>query len=116
MTEAPETTAYTGWAVLELMGHRRLAGYVSEAAQYGTAQIRIDIPTEDGQPPITQFYGGASIYCLTPVTEEAARAVAKHHRPAPVQPYELAPPTQALTSRSRGYEDEDEGELRRLPF
>lgn len=87
-----DSTAYTGWAVVELMGHRRIAGHVSEAAQYGTAMIRIDVPTEDGRPPITQFYGGNSIYCLSPVTEDVARAVARRNQPAPVSPYEILPP------------------------
>lgn len=86
-----ETTAYTGWAVVELMGHRRIAGHVSEAAQYGTAMIRIDVPGEDGAT-ITQFYGGNSIYCLSPVTEDVARAVARRNQPAPVSPYEVLPP------------------------
>jgi hypothetical protein len=92
-----QPAAYEGWAVLELMGHRRLGGYVREVAQFGTAMIRIDVPaeSEDGQP-VTQFYGGQSIYCLSPVTEESARAVARHSRPRPVHQYELVPPATAL--------------------
>lgn len=98
-----ENTAYTGWAVVELMGHRRIAGHVSEAAQYGTAMIRIDVPTTEGEP-ITQFYGGASIYCLSPVTEDVARAVALRNKPAPVSPYEILPPGNQL---QRGYQSAD---------
>lgn len=86
-----EGEAYTGWAVVELMGHRRIAGHVSEAAQYGTAMIRIDVPGPD-DTTITQFYGGNSIYCLSPVTEDVARAVARRNQPAPVSPYEILPP------------------------
>lgn len=86
-----ESTAYNGWAVVELMGHRRIAGLVSEAAQYGTAMIRIDVPAADGRIT-TQFYGGQSIYCLSPVTEDVARAVALRNQPAPVSPYEILPP------------------------
>lgn len=86
-----ETTAYEGWAVLELMGHRRLAGYVREVAQYGTAMCRLDVPVEGGES-ITQFYPGTSIYCLSPVTENVARAVAARNKPAPVSPYEILPP------------------------
>lgn len=33
-----------GWAILELMGHRRLAGYVSEQEIAGAAFIRVDVP------------------------------------------------------------------------
>lgn len=87
-----DSAAYEGWAVVELMGHRRIAGHVSEVAQYGTAMIRIDVPTTEG-PPITQFYGGQSIYCVSPVSEEAARAVALRNKPAPVSPYEVIPPS-----------------------
>lgn len=77
---------YEGWAILELMGHRRLAGYVQEADQYGARMVRIDIPTE---PPATQFYGGNAIYCLTPTTEEIATAVACRNAPAPAHRWEL---------------------------
>lgn len=88
-TEVKKPT-FEGWAVLELMGHRRLGGRVSEATMFGGALLRIDIPGEPGQPDYaTQFYGASSIYCLTPCSEEAARAVAKRNRPEPVATWEL---------------------------
>ena len=108
--------SYEGWAILELMGHRRLGGLVSQVEQYGVPMLRIDVPKpgECKCPPYicsfgdehpgpesdcprhgkdtteaTQFYGGSSIYCLTPTTEEMARAVALRNQPAPVQRWEL---------------------------
>lgn len=36
--------AYEGWAILELMGHRKLAGYLSEQTIGGSAFVRIDVP------------------------------------------------------------------------
>jgi hypothetical protein len=79
-----------GWAILELMGHRRLAGKVSEAVIAGAPLLRIDVPLP---PPAegfsTQFYGSPAIYCLTPTTEELARAVARADQPAPVNIWEL---------------------------
>lgn len=86
---------YEGWAIVELMGHRRLAGRVSEVSQYGAAMLRLDVPDENGAPMATQFYGGASLYCVTPTTEEIARAVAASSRPAPVQRWELPAPKPA---------------------
>ena len=75
------TTQYEGWTILELMGHRRLAGYVTEAEIAGGKFIRIDVPGKDGHGPrstvATQFYGASSVYCLTPTTEEIARKVAE---------------------------------------
>jgi len=52
---------------------------------------RIDIPGEDGKA-ITQYFGGHTIYRLTPVSEDVARAFAKRNRPRPVYVYELALP------------------------
>lgn len=81
---------FEGWAILELMGHRRLGGFVSEATLAGGAFLRIDVPAEaEGTKPATQFYSPSSVYCLTPTTEETARAVAKLAQPAPVQRWEL---------------------------
>jgi hypothetical protein len=79
-----------GWVILELMGHRRLAGYVTEQDVAGVAMLRIDVPCE---PPTTQYYSGSAVYCITPTSEDTARAVAAMGRPAPVQRWELpAPP------------------------
>lgn len=81
-----ETATYEGWAILELMGHRRLAGQVSEVEIAGSKMLRIETP---GPNPVTQFYSSAAIYCLTPTTEEVARAIAETNRPTPVSPFEL---------------------------
>jgi hypothetical protein len=76
------------WAILELMGHRRLAGKVSEAAIGGGSFIRIDMPMKDGSTS-TQFYSPASIYCITPTTEKIAREVALASQPEPVNRWEF---------------------------
>ena len=77
------------WAIVELMGHRRLAGKVSEVEMFGTTLLRLDVP---GTPGSTQFYGGSSIYCLTPVSEDLARSLAQRYQPALVQRWELPAP------------------------
>ena len=76
------------WAVLELTGHVRLAGRVTEEEKFGVKLGRIDIPTVDGGF-VTQYFSGPSIYRMTPVGEEAARAVAKSCQPQPVHSWEL---------------------------
>lgn len=83
------------WAVLELMGHRRIGGKVTEVEHFGAKMCRIDIPSREnticGPKDVwtTQYYGGGSIYCLTPCSEDAARIAAKMSRPEPVHPWEL---------------------------
>lgn len=86
-----EKPAFEGWAILELMGHRKLGGMLSEAVVGGAAFIRIDVAAEESQPAATQFYAPAAVYCITPCTEETARGLARGMRPAPVSRYELLP-------------------------
>jgi hypothetical protein len=85
-----EEVGFAGWAIVELMGHRRLAGFVTEAEIAGGKMLRLDVPAA---PPaaggITQFYAVGALYALTPTTEEIARGVAAHAIPAPVQRFEL---------------------------
>jgi hypothetical protein len=70
---------------------------------FGTVLLRIDVPGEDGTVA-TQFYGGSSIYCLTPTTEEIAHAVALRNQPEPATRWELAPPNppEAIDSSAMG--------------
>jgi len=78
--------AFEGWVILELMGHRRLAGHLSEETIGGSAFLRIDVPSD---PPATQFYSPSAVYAITPTSEETARAAANLGRVAPVQRWEL---------------------------
>lgn len=85
------TTAEDGfaeWVILELMGHRRLAGYLTEVEIAGRGFLRLEIPSV---PPVTQLYNPTSVYAITPTTEDTARRVATLTRVAPVQPWELPP-------------------------
>ena len=83
-----ETEKLDTWAILELMGHRRLAGKLTETTIAGGAFLRIDIPMKDGSIS-TQFYSPGSIYCITPTTEAIARAVSLSSQPEPVNLWEV---------------------------
>ena len=79
------------WAILELMGHVKLAGFVTEEELFGGKIGRIDVPGKSGKG-ITQYFGGHTVYRLTPVTEEVARMFAARSQPQPVYVYELQLP------------------------
>lgn len=73
----PEVKAtFEHWALVELFGHQRIAGKVTEAEIGGGKFIRVDVPAIGTQQPITKYYGPAAIYGITPVTEETAIALA----------------------------------------
>lgn len=93
MSDTNESAAYTGWAVVELLGRRRYAGQVSEVVQFGVAMGRLDVPETPEGPAQTIFFGGESVYQISPVSEEAARAVCRYSRPEPVKIFELTPPS-----------------------
>lgn len=88
-TTETDANPFAEWVVIELMGHRRLAGYLTEQEIAGRGFLRLEVPAVDGQSPATQLYNPTSVYCITPTTEEVARAVAASARPAPVQRWEL---------------------------
>ena len=82
---------FAEWVILELLGHRRLAGYLTEQQIAGTLFLRLEIPGAGGQPDITQLYSPGSVYAITPTTDDIARRVASRSWPAPVQRWELPP-------------------------
>jgi hypothetical protein len=98
------TEAKDSWAIVELMGHVKLAGRLTEEERFGAKMGRLDIPHGDGF--VTQFFGGASVYRITPVSEEVARQVAKKSDPAPVYSWDF--PDKQLTGPGTGYGEEDE--------
>lgn len=85
------------WAIVEVMGHQRFAGRVSEQAVGGANFVRVDVPAIDGQPEFTKLFGPSSIYCITIVTEEIARTAAASMRIVPVSAYDI----RALLPQSR---------------
>lgn len=103
------TDNFDEWAILEILGHRRLGGRVSEATIAGASFLRIDVPEADGQPAMTQYYAPSSVYALTPTTEDIARRAAALFRPAPISRWELAaaPSERPAQTVVDSYDDED---------
>jgi hypothetical protein len=104
-----EAENYDGWYLVEVMGHRRLAGYVREVTLAGAGMLRIDVPSE---PPTTQFIPPASLYALTPIDEALARTLAVRYKPEPVSRYELAAlmPGKPIEAAAYSTDGDDDGE------
>lgn len=82
------TNPFEQWAILELMGHVKLAGKVTEEERFGQKMGRIDIPDGNGGFT-TQYFGGSSVYRLTPTSEEVAREVSRDNQPSPIHPWQV---------------------------
>lgn len=94
------------WAIVELMGHVKLAGKLSEEERFGCKMGRLDIPTADGF--LTRWFGGGSVYCITVVTEAVARHVAKGTSHAPVSPWDFPKQLVAPQEMARVLEDDED--------
>lgn len=90
------------WAIVELMGHVRIAGFVTEEDRFGVRMGRIDI--YNGEDCVTQFFSGGSVYRITPVEESIARDLGAR-TPAPVSQWELSAKTLPAGAANRDEED-----------
>lgn len=98
---------FEGWAILELMGHRRLGGFLREQTIAGAPFLRLDFETREGGPA-TQFYSGAAVYCITPTDEATAKAVAGASYYQPVERWQLPQLEAHATGRVIDSDPDDE--------
>lgn len=103
-----EQESFHTWAIVEIFGHERLAGEVSEARIGGCAFVRVDVPTIGDQLAFTRFYGEKAIYSITPVSEEIARGAAESMRVRPINVYLLPSPVSEDVDRD---ENDNETEI-----
>src|SRR4051812_12223703 len=91
-----QTERFETWGILEIMGHKRYAGRITEQVIAGSALIRVDVPeakdvSQNPVPAYSKMFGVGSVYCLTPTTEDVARRAAaklaewENTTPIPVQ-------------------------------
>jgi hypothetical protein len=95
------------WCLLELYGHQRLAGLVTEATIGGCSFIRVDVPPDGDSEGFTRYYGNGAIYSMTPCTEDVARAMVSMLKPRPLTIYDISG-LKALAEPERSAEDYDE--------
>ena len=85
----PDESTFNQWAILELFGHKRIAGLVSEQEVGGCSFVRVDIPNESGTGSHTSLYGQGAIYGMHFVSEEVAREMAIRLEARPVHSWEM---------------------------
>ncbi len=83
MADQQPSQAFDQWGIVEVMGHKKYAGHITEQVIAGSALVRVDVPEVKlaGEPPrvvnsFTKLVGVGSVYCITPTTEEVARKMA----------------------------------------
>lgn len=99
---------FTGWAILELMGHRRLAGFVTPTILGSTVLLQVNIPGSNKDDFTSQFYNPSALYCLTPTTEDVCIAFSQSNQPAPVKRWELPTSTQQHSNSDEEFEQDED--------
>lgn len=116
---ADTTLTFESWAVVELFGHQRIAGRVTEQQVAGTNFLRVDVPelpateargfmpARPALPAYGRLFGAGAIYAINPVSEAVARRAALEFRSQPVIPFDIeVPSAPRLTTCDM---DEEEG-------
>jgi len=109
LNESTDTNStFRSWCIVEIMGHQRYAGLVTEEALGGTNFVRIDVPEVGEVPAFTKLFGAGSIYAITPCSEETARRAAASFCKVPF--YEFSAPAPARLPAPDDHQDNWEDE------
>lgn len=95
------------WAIVEIFGHQRIAGFMSEQTIGGHGFIRVDVPEVPGRAgegtiaAHSKLYGPGAIYAINPVDEALATVAAHSIRHAPVESYGLSSALRNMSDEHR---------------
>jgi hypothetical protein len=76
------------WAIVELFGHNKIAGKVSEQTIGGSSMVRVDVPDTEASPAFTRLLNVSAIYAINPVTEEVAVGYAGRLQSKPIEAWD----------------------------
>lgn len=96
---------FEAWGLVELFGHSRVAGKITEQSVGGCNFVRVDIPRGDGF--YTRLFGQGAIYAINVTTEEVARKLAVQYGDTPAYAYALQNSAPQLTHSGAQPDDED---------
>ena len=91
-----------------LNSHTRYAGYVSEQVMGGASFVRVDVPKHGNAEAFSKMFGAQSIYCITPVSEDAARIAASKLDEQPMTEWDIPQEWRHAMNQGRLQYDDDE--------
>lgn len=75
-------------AVVELFGHQKMAGKVTEQSIGPSTFVRIDVPETKHQPAFTRLINPSAIYAINPITEDLVAQMAERIESAPIETWD----------------------------
>jgi len=121
--DVTEQSVFSGWAIVDVLGHQRYVGYVTTEAFGQAVLFRVDVPALEARERVTKapgrvahryvpagttviegavdgytkLIGSGSIYTMTPCTKEAALAALESNQARPLMSVQL-PADRALSA------------------
>lgn len=102
-----EQQKFESWGLVELFGHQRVVGRITEQSVGGCNFVRVDVLQADGSF-YTRLFGSGAIYALNITSEEVARALAQRMEQKPVFAYELQQPSQPRIAAPQTFGNDDD--------
>ena len=98
------------WAFIEIMGHSKIAGRVTERKIGPNVMIQVDVPKLDTEFLCTKLFNPASLFSITPTNEEWCRKWAKQVANYDLKPLPYIPeaPRLDVTAASESEPDDDD--------
>lgn len=87
MSNEPER--FEAWAIVEVMGHKSYAGFVTAEVIAGAAMLRIDVPATSTLAGFTKYLSCQAIYGISPCTEQTAKSWAEARRATPFESWSV---------------------------
>lgn len=84
-----ELQKFEAWAIVELMGHQKIAGYVTEIQMGGSSLLRVDVPEIKTVPGFTRIFNPSALYAINPCTEEMAVSAAESIKSKPIMEFDM---------------------------
>ncbi|MEM1339841.1 MAG: hypothetical protein AAF634_05070 [Bacteroidota bacterium] len=76
------------FAIVELFGHSRISGEVTEQNVAGSAFVRVDVPKTENQPSFSRLFNPQAIYAINPVTQQVMEYAAEQIKSKPIEAYD----------------------------
>lgn len=96
-----QQASFIGWAIVEVFGHQRYAGYVTTEHYGAAALFRVDVPPLEERERVTktwEYTGGKNVPPGSTVKEEAVQGYSKLFGAGAI--YALTPCTQEVAEKA----------------
>lgn len=88
------------WAIIQLMGHATIAGYLEEDEIAGHGMLKITVPETSTSKQFHRFVEPKAVYSIDPVDELTARAKAERIQYKPIDEWDIRPMLEDIVKKA----------------